>query len=261
VGLYDRLELADGPPGAVDFTCDVLALAGDDNLAARAARAVIARTGGGRGARVRLHKAIPAGAGLGGGSSDAAAVLKGLDRLWGLGLSAEALAEMAEGLGSDVPFFLHGGAARVGGRGERVTPVPAWTGTWALLLHPGVPVSTAEVFRTFSAGREGRLLTREAGAPIITGAPDGAEAGAASPRPEGRNDLEAAACRVAPVIAEAIGALRDAGGTGARMTGSGGTVFCLAGSRAALERIQARLKPAPLWTVWLVPLTGAEDPP
>lgn len=255
MGLYDRLTLTDAPAGTVALTCTEPALATDDNLVVRAARAVIERVGAARGVRMHLEKAIPVGAGLGGGSSDAAAALKGLDRLWGLGLSREALLGMAAGLGSDVPFFIHGGAARVEGRGERVTPVAPRAGTWALLLHPGVTVRTARVYAAYARETGGRLLTRAAGTSIITDAPQGAESGAAP-----GNDLEAVACRLAPEIAEAIDALRKAGGGGARMTGSGGVVFCLAESRAALERIHERLKPAPCWKVWFVPLTGAEDP-
>lgn len=261
IGLCDRLALADAPEG-VHLTCSDPALAGPDNLAARAARRVVERDGAGRGVGIHLQKAIPAGAGLGGGSSDAAAVLMGLARLWGLAWSPAELAGLAAELGSDVPFFLHGGAARVEGRGERVTPVAPRTGTWCLLVHPGVAVSTARVFAAHAAEKGGQALTPRAAPSIIRPAPTGTGAGAPAPQEPAfeDNDLEAAACRVAPEIADALDALRAAGGEGVRMTGSGAAVFCLASSRSALARIQERLKPAPRWKVWLVPLTGAGVP-
>ena len=95
----------------------------ESNLAFRAATALREASGVKEGATVALRKRIPVAAGLGGGSSDGAVVLRGLNRLWGLGLSAEELAEVAAGLGSDVPFFLRGGTALAEGRGERLTPL------------------------------------------------------------------------------------------------------------------------------------------
>jgi 4-diphosphocytidyl-2-C-methyl-D-erythritol kinase len=94
------------------------------NLAFVAAQKLAAAGNPGLGARIRLQKRIPAGMGLGGGSTDAAAVLRGLDQLWGLHLSPEALTEVAASVGSDVAFFLHGGTAYAGGRGEQVEPLP-----------------------------------------------------------------------------------------------------------------------------------------
>jgi 4-diphosphocytidyl-2-C-methyl-D-erythritol kinase len=272
VGLYDRVTLEDGPPG-VRLTCSDADLGGPDNLAARAARAVLERLAPGPGVRIHLEKAIPAGAGLGGGSSDAAAVLTGMARLRAPDWPPERLAELAASLGSDVPFFLHGGAARVTGRGERVAPLAPREGTWCLLLNPGLTVSTAAVYAAYDRENPAQVLTPGPTPSIIGIAPSGAAARAEAPperepgagggpleAPEPVNDLEPAACRVAPGIADALAAMREAGAEGARMTGSGGAVFCLAPSRAALERIQERLVTAPRWEVWLVPLTGAGVP-
>jgi 4-diphosphocytidyl-2-C-methyl-D-erythritol kinase len=262
VGLADEVRVEDAPEG-VALTCSDQALEGPDNLAARAALALLDHLGAtghraaGRGVRIHLEKRIPAGAGLGGGSSDAAAVLKGLNALWGLGFSPEILARIGAGVGSDVPFFVYGGAARVRGRGERVTPVAPWGRTWCLLLHPGVAVSTAAVYAAWDRARGASGLTARAGAPIMGPAPEGAESevdSSAAPV----NDLEAAACQVAPEIGKALAALREAGGHEARMTGSGATVFCLAGSRAVLEETQRRLHPPPRWNLWITPLTAAE---
>jgi len=266
VGLADEVCLTDAP-GAVTLTCSDGALETPDNLAFRAARAVLDHLGAenrpaeGRGVRIHLEKRIPPGAGLGGGSSDAAAVLKGLNRLWKLGFSPETVARIGAGVGSDVPFFVYGGAARVRGRGERVTPVAPLGGTWCLLVHPGVAVATGAVYAAYDRLQGASGLTARAGAPIMSPAPEGAEseAGAsAAPVAVPFNDLEAAACQVAPEIGKALAALREAGGREARMTGSGAAVFCLADSRAVLEETRRRLHPPPHWNLWIVPLTAAE---
>jgi 4-diphosphocytidyl-2-C-methyl-D-erythritol kinase len=111
----------------------------DDDLVLRAARALSAEAGmGGAGAAIRMTKRIPEGAGLGGGSSDAAATLRALNSLWGAELPDERLTEIAGGLGSDVAFFLRGGTALAEGRGERVTPLPDAPASWLVLVVPAV---------------------------------------------------------------------------------------------------------------------------
>ena len=120
----DDLSLAVEPPEAGAFSSAASAPAGDDNLVLRAARLLRREAGVKAGAAICLRKRIPVAAGLGGGSSDAAATLRGLRRLWGLDLDADALREMAAQLGSDVPFFVTGGAALAEGRGERLAPLP-----------------------------------------------------------------------------------------------------------------------------------------
>ncbi|MDP2675876.1 MAG: 4-(cytidine 5'-diphospho)-2-C-methyl-D-erythritol kinase, partial [Dehalococcoidia bacterium] len=132
IELCDALEF--GPGEGVRLEVEGPHEASGDDLVLRAA--ALLGGGGGRGARIRLTKRIPVAAGLGGGSSDAAATLRGLDELWGLGLGGEKLAEMAAGLGSDVPFFLAGGTALAEGRGERVTPLLDATQSWLVLLAP-----------------------------------------------------------------------------------------------------------------------------
>ena len=110
-----------------------------DDLVLRAA--ALLDGGGGRGARIWLGKRIPVAAGLGGGSSDAAAALRGLDELWGLGHDEADLMELASQIGSDVPFFLHGGTALVEGRGERVTPLPDARPRWLVVLAPAIQIA------------------------------------------------------------------------------------------------------------------------
>ena len=126
VSLYDTLEFKEDPSGALRLRCDVPELTtGPDNLVLKAAALLRQRTGCARGAEVRLTKRIPMAAGLAGGSSDCAAALDGLNRLWRLGLGRDELARLGGELGSDVPFFFHTPAAWCTGRGEVVTPVAA----------------------------------------------------------------------------------------------------------------------------------------
>lgn len=144
VTLADTLTVT--PATDLDIICDVPGLPPQANLAYRAA-ALLRDTGNlKRGCTIQLGKEIPVAAGLGGGSSDAAAALVATSRLWGLPGSCEALAPLAERLGSDVPFFLTGGTALVEGRGERVTALPPIPETWYVLVKPAFAVSTAEVF-------------------------------------------------------------------------------------------------------------------
>ncbi|MDI6856780.1 MAG: 4-(cytidine 5'-diphospho)-2-C-methyl-D-erythritol kinase [Dehalococcoidia bacterium] len=121
----------------------------EENLAQRAATALLEAAGDRqRGALIELEKVVPAAAGLGGGSSDAAAVLRALNALWGLGLSVGELASIGAKLGADVPFFLHGGTARAGGRGEEVTPLPDSPQCRLLLVvpHTLIPRKTALMY-------------------------------------------------------------------------------------------------------------------
>lgn len=132
----DDLSLAVEPPEKGAFSSAASAPAGDDNLVLRAARLLRREAGVKTGAAIRLRKRIPVAAGLGGGSSDAAAALRGLRRLWGLDLDADALRELAAQLGSDVPFFVTGGAALAEGRGERIMPLPPAQGNVVVMSPP-----------------------------------------------------------------------------------------------------------------------------
>jgi 4-diphosphocytidyl-2-C-methyl-D-erythritol kinase len=125
----------------------------EENIIFRALALFRAETGFNRGLRVDMEKRIPLGGGLGGGSSDAASTLRALNGLSGAGLSASRLAEMAVKLGSDVPFFLTGGAAWVSGRGEQIRPLPPTAAFPVLLANPGFPSGTAGAFRLLDAAR------------------------------------------------------------------------------------------------------------
>ena len=146
VSLHDTLTFEEADDITLD--CDRADLVTRDNLALRAANLLREATGVLRGTAIGLRKNIPVAAGLGGGSSDAAATLLALNRLWGLELTREDLLPLAARIGSDVPFFLFGGTGRVFGRGERVQPLPPTDLEWAVVLTPQIdlPQKTAAMF-------------------------------------------------------------------------------------------------------------------
>ena len=135
------LSVSGGPP---DLPAD------ENNLCLKAARLLKAEFKLQRGAHIHLQKKVPMGAGLGGGSSDAAAVLKGLNLLWNLGLEVEELLRLSAQLGSDVPFFVLGGSCVAQGRGERLTPITPLIQDPLLLLTPGIAISTAWAYKNIT---------------------------------------------------------------------------------------------------------------
>lgn len=148
VGLFDEVTI--GPGDAITLATDP-ALGGEANLVLRAARALAAAGGVAGGAALGLAKAIPVAAGLGGGSSDAAAALRGLREHWGLALGDAALAGIAAGLGADVPFFLRGGTALATGIGEVLEPLPPLAPTWFVLVTPELPLPPDKTRRLYGA--------------------------------------------------------------------------------------------------------------
>ena len=153
VDLCDRLAFSPAAAGETLVCCDHPDVpGGPENLVFLAVELLRRETGAGRGVRVDLEKRIPTGAGLGGGSSNAAATLRALDRLWGLRLGTARLSGLAAEIGSDVPFFLTGGTALVTGRGERIRPVDWEDEFWYVLVYPGFPVSTAWAYRNVRIG-------------------------------------------------------------------------------------------------------------
>ena len=145
VGLADRLEVT--AAAELSFSCSDPALATPDNLVYRAARLLQAEYAVRTGAALRLEKRIPVAAGLGGGSSDAAATIVALNRLWNLQQSLTEQRRLAARLGSDVPFFLTGGTALATGRGERITPLPPLPQYWVVLVLLPRVLSTAAVYQ------------------------------------------------------------------------------------------------------------------
>jgi 4-diphosphocytidyl-2-C-methyl-D-erythritol kinase len=234
--LADRIELEIGEAARAGVT---LALADapagvpadGTNLAARAATAFLGEAGIARSVRIRLTKSIPAAAGLGGGSSDAGAVLRALaERIPGA-LAPAALARLALRLGADVPFFLDPRPARVGGIGERIEPLADFGPLACLLVNPGVPLSTAAVFAAFDA--------RPTPAPPVLDPESGLDLG---------NDLAPAAERLCPAIAPLRERLRALGARAVALSGSGPTLFGIfADGEEAAEALARAAFPPPVW--------------
>ncbi len=239
VSLADELALEPGIAGSgIVFECDDRSLPdGDDNLVVKAARSFFEKTGIPSDVRIRLTKKIPHGAGLGGGSSDAASTLMGLNQLFQSGLSSEAMAPLAATIGSDIPFFLGGSAAVCRGRGEIVTPEKLQQRLHLLLLKPDFGVATPEAYRNWAGSRE--LPGYDYGPQIFAGSAF-------------FNDLERPVFQKFPFLAEMKDWLcrqREVGA--ALMSGSGSTMMAVLeeegqGNQLA-ERAKAELDPK-LWT-------------
>ena len=210
---------------------------GPENLALRAAILLKQATGCTGGASIHVHKRIPVGAGMGGGSADAAGVLAGLNRLWGTGLTQAELETLGLQLGADVPFCLRGGLQRAQGVGELLTPLPCGGLYWLVVIQPCPGLSTKEVFSRFSLE-------------ACEGKPDTQGAAEALAQGDWRrlcsclgNVLQAVSAELRPEISEAIEALRAQGAAGAWMTGSGSAVFGLFTSAPAARAAAQSLRP------------------
>ncbi|WLR50900.1 4-(cytidine 5'-diphospho)-2-C-methyl-D-erythritol kinase [Bacillus tianshenii] len=148
VDLADRIELEDNNSGIIKLSSQNRFVPNDErNLAFQAAKLLKDRYHINRGLNISMAKTIPVAAGLAGGSSDAAAVLRGLNQLWNLGLSLDELAELGSEIGSDVSFCVHGGTALATGRGEKIKKLPSPPSCWVILAKPTIGVSTAEVYK------------------------------------------------------------------------------------------------------------------
>jgi 4-diphosphocytidyl-2-C-methyl-D-erythritol kinase len=189
----------------------------DDDLTVRAAKALQAFAHERQGAHIGIAKHVPAQAGMGGGSSDAATCLLALNRLWGLNLPPSKLEEIGLQLGADVPFFLRGRNAWVEGIGEKITPIALPIGRFAI-VKPPAGLDTRLIFAAPD-------LQRDTPAAIISGFAAHSEAGVSNFRFDfGHNDLQPVAQRLCPAVTEAIEWLGHQG-LKARMTGSGSSVF------------------------------------
>jgi len=228
--LCDRVAVERRDDGRVTVECDAPGIPADErNLAVRAGLALRELAGPPRGAHIRLTKRIPAGAGLGGGSSNAATTLRLLDTLWETGLDDGALERIGAGIGSDVPFFLHGPCCVIRGRGERIERLSADWAAWAVLLLPPIPLASADVYRAFD-----RLPPPPARAPLP-------EQAASTLGMEALfNDLESAAFHLSPELADLAQRAAELAGGPVRMSGSGSTLFRLSESAAAARNLAQR---------------------
>lgn len=244
IDLFDSLTVRNEPSGAVRLTCrwapglrkanpqartgssgyllppaaewDELPQ-GSENIAARAVELLRRRAGVPLGAELELTKRIPSAAGLGGGSSDAAAALVAVNRLWRLDWPLERLQEVAAEVGSDVPFFLASGAAVCRGRGERIEPVPGVRALDFVVVAPPGGLATAEVYRGCQPAESPRRVERLAKALVGGDLRD--------VKDSLHNQLELAAERLSPWIARTKRELKDCGCTAVQMSGSGSSCF------------------------------------
>jgi 4-diphosphocytidyl-2-C-methyl-D-erythritol kinase len=252
IDLGDELRLAlRAEPGVG------LALGGDwpgvpadgRNLAVRAAEAFLAAAGCAHGVAIELEKRLPAPGGLGGGSSDAAAVLRGLAALLPGRVPAERLRALALGLGADVPFFLDPRPALVGGTGERIEPVPGLPSFTLLLAHPGVPLATGDVYAQYDA--RATSLTPPGAGPSIRGL--------LALREEARalqsllvNDLEPPATQLCPAVAELRKEIEATGASAVSLSGSGPTLFGVFANEDAAGEARRRMTRRAGLRTWVV---------
>lgn len=247
IGLADTIRLTFDQP-AVTVYCRTPGVPLDDtNLAVRAARRFFDITGIHGGVHIDIEKKIPMGAGLGGGSSNAAAVLNGLNAFYGSPVAREALLAAAKAIGADVPFFIDGKPAVATGIGDILTPCPDLKSFPIVLIYPSVPVSTADVYKNLN-------LTLTKNKKIHTQN--------IFKRNWGRdafkmlfNDLEATASAICPEIQKAKACLLRHDAMGAVMTGSGSAVFGLfetvEGAQKAYAAISGNVSGNPMWRLFL----------
>lgn len=235
VALADRVTLTEA--AGISVTASTPGLdCGPANLAYQAADLLRNRCGVDRGVHITLEKNIPLAAGLAGGSADAAAVLRGLNVLWNLGLASSSLEKMGATLGSDVPFCLNGGTVLATGRGELLAPLPAIPHAWVVLAKPPVNVSTAWVYGHYSGGR---LDVRPDVAGMTACLTAGELSGVAARLV---NVLETVTVSAHPEIAALKAAMMNHGAMASLMSGSGPTVFGLVEDRRRAEEIAAQLR-------------------
>lgn len=229
ITLCDELVFVNRDADGIELLCEHPDLPTDRrNLIVKAGLLLAGAAGIEPRAACRLHKRIPVGGGLGGGSSNGAAALMAFNRLWGLGWSVEQLAPLAAELGSDVSFFLRGGSALMSGRGEGIRPVKLEWGGWIVLLLPPFGVSTAEVYRAWRPPSSPPPPTR------LDELPDRADAlrlDSEQLMAAAYNMLERPLLTVCPQIGPLLGTLTKLAGRPVRVSGSGSTLFTAYDSR------------------------------
>lgn len=237
VDLADRLEMEELPRDTIIISSQAGYIPLDEkNLAFQAAKLIKERYEVRKGVYIHLDKKIPVAAGLAGGSSDAAAALRGLNRLWGLQIPEDELCRLGAELGSDVPFCVTGGTALATGRGEKLEPIDNPPGCWVVLAKPPINVSTADVY--------GKLRANE-----ITKHPSVSDMLSALRRGEFNdicdglgNVLEEVTLRMYPEVLQLKESMQRLGADGVLMSGSGPTVFGLVQKEAKLARIYNGLR-------------------
>lgn len=237
VDLADRLEMEELPGDRIVLSSQAGFIPLDEkNLAFQAARLIKERYGVSRGVYIHLDKRIPVAAGLAGGSSDAAAALRGLNRLWGLGLSRQELESLGAELGSDVPFCIRGGTAVARGRGEVLESIPAPPQCWVILAKPPINVSTADVYGKLRASE---LKSHPSLSDMLSAIRRESFADMCSSL---GNVLETVTLDRYPEVRQIKDCMAKLGADGILMSGSGPTVFGLVSKEAKVARIYNGLR-------------------
>jgi 4-diphosphocytidyl-2-C-methyl-D-erythritol kinase len=234
VDLCDQVRLRRSPRGIRVSVAGADLPPGRGNLACKAAMLLQETLGIRGGVQILLEKRIPVAAGLGGGSSNAASVLAGLNRLYELGLSRERLQELGARLGSDVPFFLSDGLALATGRGEVLRPLRPWPRQWLVVANPGIPISTAWAYREVSS----KLTAWQRQSTIQTLISDGR---LAWPPAWAFNRLESVVLPHRPEVRSLKAMLGEEGGFPVLMSGSGASVFAVVPDGHTAQRLAARV--------------------
>jgi 4-diphosphocytidyl-2-C-methyl-D-erythritol kinase len=251
VELADTVWVEEAPASSgISLSCEGADLpAGSENLVYRAAQTVLDRLKCSRGLRIRLLKRLPIAAGIGGGSSDAAATIQALALLLQTGWSQVQMAEIGEEIGSDVPFFLYGPTALVQGRGERVTPIRVEGERWLVLVNPGIAIPTVWAYGKLAESRRGADSEWRSAVPIAFSADSPLQWNQLLSLME--NDFRS-------VMEEAYPSLRDLrvlllahGAQAAMLSGSGSTVFGVFQSEEPARRAADRLERQPGCRVWV----------
>ena len=249
VRVEDEITLAlTGAHSGVTLRCDEPSLKTDDsNLVSRAAVAVMEQSGQTGGLDITLAKRIPMGAGLGGGSSDAAATIIGLNQLFSLGWSGEQMAHIGQTLGSDVSFFFFAPSATVAGRGEQVAPIRIKGTRWVVLVNPGFPVETKWAYQQLTANRAGVVPLSQSHAMLE----QAAELGWEQVLEAAENDFEGPVFKAYPLLQEIKHRLLALEADLALLSGSGATVFGVFRDEAKARQAQALLMNEPQFKVFV----------
>jgi 4-diphosphocytidyl-2-C-methyl-D-erythritol kinase len=249
VDLFDQLTLEERPDG-VAISCDHPGCPADEtNLAVIAASLLLQEAGEDRGVAIHIRKRIPISAGLGGGSSNAAAALKGVRQLLKLDVPDGKLHQLAARVGSDVPFFLCPGQALVQGRGERIRPIRIYGGYWLVLVCPGIEVSTRWAYQNTRIN-----LTKERRGVSFSNLEDASGFFQALPGLE--NDLEEVVGKRYPVIQTIKENLEDSGAVKSSMSGSGPTVYGVFDREPQAEEVTRKLLRGDWQTFLTRPIPG-----
>lgn len=231
VGLFDELKVELNERGPIEFSCNQKELEGEDNLCVKALKVWNKATAGNIGAKIHLEKRIPTGAGLGGGSSNAAAMLEILNSATQANMPIEDLMHLGAKLGADVPLFLDSNAVLMEGIGEKISPLKRFEG-WVVLAKPELSLSTPAVYRAWDEGGFSSQLATGAVLEKWESGNVGAICALLG------NDLELAVAQLTDIPARLTQLLRESGALGAQMSGSGSACFGIYGTESAAQDAQ-----------------------